>query len=173
MNPSWFGLGWFPPVVIFIQCGCLMLMMGNFPHNVLFPNSNIMWLLEMIFHRFLGLSCFPLYHKFEQTLMLMVVCVLGILLLVYCNNTVRRMHQLWFWVSCLCPEGFYYSDSSISLSINPSQRTWGDTFLGTSLCLLCRLHAHRLYLIPCGMLCWNLTVQPLIWPLQNFCSMPP
>ena len=104
----WFGSWWFPAVLTVIQWGCWLFMMSNLLYNVLFPGSDSMWLLEMISHRFLGLSCFSLYQNFGWTQLLLVARVLSVVAPVPCNNTICRVRQLWFWGSCMCSEGCYY-----------------------------------------------------------------
>ena len=145
MHPSWFGSWRVPPVVIVIQCACWMLRMGTLPHNVLYPGSDSMWLLQKISQYFLVLSCFSLYHHFGKMQLFLVARVLGVVALFSFKDTVRCMRQLWFLGSFLCPEGCYSSSRSRSLSIDLSKRTWWDTLLGTSYFHLHCLHLHMIY----------------------------
>ena len=99
--------------------------------------------------------------------------VLGVVVPVSYSDTIYRMRQLWFLDICMCLGGWYSLGRSKSLSIGPSQRTWLDTFPGTSWFYLHCLHPHKLYLILCGLLRCTFPLKLLRWPLHIVCSTPP
>ena len=109
-------------------------MTGSFPHSVPFTDRGSTGHPQIIYHRFLGLSCCCLHFHSGQILTPRVVYVIGVVVPASCNVTMCHRQWLDSLGNFPYPGGYCSSINNKFLSIIKNRLKWVGTQPETSWC---------------------------------------